>query len=195
MKYLALVIFLSFQASAMCQSDHERLNWLDLGLGGFSDDTYTGSTDSQGGVSLFLSINFFRPILSKTQGEKNYVYHGLEFRLINHFMTINESHLMHYYDFDLMYGLSFGKVLRFNFSGGIGLLKYDEEVVIYPSYPVTYAPYSEYEKHYTANFPLEAGITIAPLKGFGLGAGLFANLNGEKPINGIFFKLEFGKLR
>jgi hypothetical protein len=163
-----------------------------LGLGGFKDETYTGITDSQGGVSLFLSANFFRPINRNTQGGKNYVYHGLEFRFINHFMTINENHWMHYYDLDLMYGLSFGKVLRLNISGGIGLLKYDEEVVIHSTYPITHVPYSEYEKLYTANFPLEADLTLGRIGSFGAGVGLFANLNGQKKVNGIFFKLEFG---
>jgi hypothetical protein len=171
------------------------LNWANIGIGAFNDNTYTGPTDANGGVSLFLSVNFLRSIITKTQGEKSIFNHGFEIRFLNHFMTINEDHWLHYYDADLLYELSFGRYVRFNISGGIGLLKYDKEVVIYPTYPVTHAPYSEYEKHYTANFPFEVGINLDPLRGFGLGVGYFANLNGQKNVNGVFFNLAFGKLR
>ncbi|HUX97057.1 MAG TPA: hypothetical protein VMV47_15075 [Bacteroidales bacterium] len=194
-KHLTLLICLTISSSSFCQTNPPRLNWLNLGVGGFNDNSYTGPTDSNGGVSLFLSVNFLRPITTKTQGEKNILNHGFEFRFLNHFMTINESHWMNYYDTDLLYELSFGRYVRFNVSGGIGLLKYDEEVIIFPTPPYTTIPYSKYEKHYTANFPFEAGINLNLLKGFGLGVGYFANLNGKKNVNGFFFNLAFGRLR
>ena len=192
-KHLNLLIFLSISSSSFCQTDSPNLNWLNLGIGGFNDNTYTGPTDSNGGVSLFLSVNLLRPI--KTKSDKNILNHGFEFRFLNHFMTINESHWMHYYDTDLLYELSFGRYVRFNVSGGIGLLKYDEEIVVYPTPPYTTIPYSKYVKKYTANFPFETGISFDLLKGFGLGVGYFANINGKKNVNGFFFNLAFGKLR
>jgi hypothetical protein len=171
------------------------MSWVTLGIGTFSDDTYTGPTDSKGGISLYGSFNLYRSIKLKDEADNVKISHGATVRIINHFMTINEDLWLHYSDLDLMYGLVFGRICRFNMAGGVGLLKYDSEVVVYPKTGTNGIPYSKIEKNHGVSLPLEAGISLAPLKGFGLGIGVFANINSKKSVNGAFVRMDLGKLR
>ena len=107
------------------------------------------------------------------------------FRLGYHLQTVHESDFLSHVDMGLLYEVVFGYHFQISLAGGIGLLKYMTGKQA--------GMYYTTEKKSTLNFPLELGLDLVPSRGFGLGIGMFANINKNKPVNGIFLKMDFGR--
>jgi len=191
MKSLLILLFLLGFSSIYCQTSSRSDDfWISCGPGGF----FANNIGTEAALSFYCSANWLRNKFGETANGPKHWNNKWEIRLINHLELIQREGVLHHYDFDLLYGKSYGKVIQVNISGGIGVLRGEKEVVVIDPQSLV-PPTFKREKYLTPNIPLEVEFSLIPTKYFGIGIAGFANLNTKRSINGIILKLELGKRR
>lgn len=198
MKFSSLLsgIFLLLYSSTYSQNSAGSNNiWISGGFGFFSAKNV--DYDTYGALSLYCSVNLIKNKITDTINKPVKWNNKWEIRFINHIENIPDDVTLSHYDFGILYGRSctFNEVLRLNISVGIGVLKVERWEYFAPGPNPTYGSLPEIKKYSTANIPLELELCVIPSKNFGIGIAGFANLNGERNINGILLKIDIGKIR
>lgn len=145
------------------------------------------------GISFYSSVFVSKNKLIETNKGLKRKNNTLEFRFINHFDLVKEDNYGRLYDFGLLYGKSFGKVIRVTISGGAGMLGGKKTVTIFNG--ATGQPEHKDEGFLTPNFPVELGVSLVPIEYIGLGISGFASINSENSVFGCNLKLQFGRIR
>jgi hypothetical protein len=157
--------------------------WGSLGMGHFF-------TEQSGGSLGYWNMDFSMTKLVETNKGLVYKNNSVKFRVISGF----DDHFYGYRgELGLLYGKTFGSRFQGNISAGIGVLRGMERVTVIPS--GIYSPPYKNSWYYGFNIPLELGISFVPSRFFGLGLAGIASINLKHSLVGIYFKLEWGKIR
>ncbi|MPN53579.1 hypothetical protein SDC9_201243 [bioreactor metagenome] len=99
-------------------------------------------------------------------------------------------------------GVMIGKVrsnqyIQFRYSGGIGVIGGVKrgDKLLYTTGSWLKKNYYGEENFITPSIPLELDLIFKPIKHFGIGFAIWGELNYKRPMGGIIFKIEVGKLR
>jgi len=142
------------------------------------------------GISYYSNLNWSRSKLIDPNNLTLYKNTILEFRFTKSIASLDEDNYENLTELGLLYGKSFGKVLQFKVSGGIGILTGSKQAGYNPKGTPIYGK----ESVLTPGIPLEIGIRLAPSKYFGVGVTGFANLNSKASLYGGILTIELGKL-
>lgn len=131
--------------------------------------------------------------------QKNNSIYTLGIRVVTEFVLFESSNVDNSINsVDLTYGKVFkGGCFFSSISAGIACVKSEHKgKLLSREGGWLFATYTyEKIKHYTIGFPLSVKIFWVPLRFYGLGTELYANLNTVNPFYGINFCHQFGKLR
>ena len=185
MKFKLLFIFLItinlFNSYSQDSIPKVKKYWIDSGIG------VTNEIDNENYIALNLSLNYI-------QGKSFYKLRLLGVSEFNIFgqsentLTIGGLTGKHYSS----------KFFQISFLGGLGIT-FNEELTdnVIGRTGSGWFSSSIYEtrKSTLISIPLEIEFIFKPIKFYGLGFSLFADINSKKPSFGIMFKSGFGKFR
>jgi hypothetical protein len=189
MKTLLCFVFLLTTSIINCQnSDVSNNLWASCGPGFFR-------YKANGGFSLYSGIDWSRNKLIERNNGTKIRNNALGLRYIFHFVAGDENLVGQLSEFGILYGKSFGKILQLTISGGLGVIGGTKIIDFGPYYPMGPAPYRKKEYYSTLNIPVEIGISLNPIKYFGIGIKRFGSFNNKQSLNGYLLTFKFGKVR
>jgi hypothetical protein len=157
------------------------LYWIDAGVGGDNN-----------GLSGQISINYVNKIVIY----KIRYIRSQEFDILG---SSSPKETMN--DFGILFGMTYSrKLIQLSGSGGIGVAKgirhgdflYQESSGDFDAFGTQHYEKKTFTR---VGLPLEVECSFKPAKSFGIGLGAYANLNKDRSLFGLLFKIQIGKLR
>lgn len=173
-----------FNEAGLNQTDNlnNEKYWVDAGLGFFI------STKDASGLSLNLGANVIQKnILGRLK--------------ISYYSAMNlgsSAPLEKYHSIGILVGKAFtSQNISIQLSGGLGItrLKLRSQWQEGSNEDGTYvSQLSKKETIFSPSIPLEVVFMVKPLKYMGMGVSLFADLNIKRPMCGVIFKIDIGRI-
>tara|TARA_R110002111_G_scaffold174271_1_gene239801 strand:- start:596 stop:1150 length:555 start_codon:yes stop_codon:yes gene_type:complete len=181
-KLLVLLIICSF-SNLYSQDSIPKIKkyWIDSGIG------ITTKIDDQNYLAFNMSLNYVQ----------NKAMYKLRFLGVTEFNLFGQSESV--VTIGALIGKHYSnKFLQISFLGGLGIAVNEELTTnIIGSTGSGWFSSSLYEtkKSTSLSIPLEIEFFFKPIKFYGIGISLFADINSSKPSFGILLKSGFGKFR
>lgn len=179
-----LIIIIFFSHSTINSQDSIPKNkkyWFDSGIG------FTSKIDNKNYIAMNLSLNY----ISKKSLYKLRLLGVTEFNIFSqseNAISLGGLTGMHYSS----------KFFQVSFLGGLGIT-FNEEITQNKIGSTGSGFFSssiyETKKYASLSIPLEIELYLKPIKFWGIGLSIFADINSRKPLFGILFKSGFGKYR